>query len=272
MTRATLVVFAAIALAACTVDTRVATFGDGGADAGPTPAFLTLPAGAALPDEATCAARVLRASFEPRPANATANHRVATGAELAQLTPWNDELAFDARALALQARVTGDFVGTTDEILQWVACKWGFDVDHVRAEAAASTGWTQGFRADWSPTPDDCPTGADTRSDADGGVKCATTYGILQITWRYHKTAWPVFRDSTPFHLDYAFGLRRVCMEGWDLSQSARAPAGIPYAANDEWGCMGAYFSGQWHDASAEGYIARVKGQLAGRSWTRPDF
>jgi hypothetical protein len=261
-------VAAALALSACTVDTQVARIDD---DAGIASTFKTLPAGTPLPDEATCAARLVRSPWEPRPANTVANHRPATAAELAQLEAWNDVMAFDARALAFQARVNGAFLGTTDEILQWAACKWGFDVDHVRAEAAASSGWTQGQHTDWIAATGDCPPDADTRPGA-SGPECATTYGILQITWRYNKSAWPEFRDSTPFHVDYAFGLRRVCLEGWDLSQAARAPAGIPYAADDEWGCMGAYFSGQWHDPSAEGYISRVKGQLAGRSWTQPDF
>jgi hypothetical protein len=253
---------------ACTVDTQVASIGG---DAGTVPTFRTLPAGSALPDEPTCAALVVRSTWEPRPANAAANHLAATAAEVAQLAPWDVERVFDRRALALEARVTGSFVGTTDEILQWIACKWGFDVEHVRAEAAASSAWTQGLHTDWTSTTAECPPDASTQQGANG-LQCAQTYGILQITWQYNKSAWPAFRDSTTFHLDYAFGLRRACLEGWDLSQAARAPAGIAYAADDEWGCMGAYFSGQWHDAAAESYVSRVRGQLAGRSWTQPGF
>jgi hypothetical protein len=29
--------------------------------------------------------------------------------------------------------VTGDYTGTTDEILQWLSCKWGIDIDMIRA-------------------------------------------------------------------------------------------------------------------------------------------
>ena len=32
----------------------------------------------------------------------------------------------------IAARVTGNFTGTTDMILQWAACKWGIDEDIVR--------------------------------------------------------------------------------------------------------------------------------------------
>jgi hypothetical protein len=265
---AALTFLAALGLAACTIDTRVASIGG---DAEIVPTFTTLPAGAKLPDESTCIARVVRSPWEPRPANTTANHRAATADDLARLEPWPTERVFDTKSLALEARVNGAFVGTTDELLQWIACKWGFDIDHVRAEAAASSGWTQGLRTDWTSSTAECPPDASTQQGANG-LQCAQTYGILQITWQYNKPAWPTFRDSTPFHLDYAFGLRRACLEGWDLSQASRAPAGIPYAADDEWGCMGAYYSGQWHDAAAESYVSRVRGQLVGRSWTQPGF
>jgi len=251
----------------CTLDDRVATLaGDAGA-----PQFLTLPAGAALPDEATCAARVRRSSFEPRPRNTASNDSVATPAEVAQLTPWNAADAYDDHALALEARITGDFTGTTDEILQWAACKWGFDEDHVRAEAVESSGWDQTKVTDWSTSSADCPPTAATE-DVDGGVECGETYGILQVLWTYHKDAWPMFRDSTSFHVDYVYALRRACFEGWDTSQGARVAPGTQYVAGDEWGCTGAKFSGTWHDAAANAYVARVQAQLAGRVWERPGF
>ena len=31
--------------------------------------------------------------------------------------------------------VDGDFAGTTDQLIQWAACKWGIDEDIVRAPA-----------------------------------------------------------------------------------------------------------------------------------------
>jgi hypothetical protein len=259
----------------CTLDARVASISlgvDAGAEAGAVVSqFLTLPAGSTLPDDATCTARVRRSAFEPRPANTAANHVVPTATQIAGLAPWNSNNGFDDRALALQARVTGAFTGTTDEILQWVACKWGFNEDHVRAEAVESSGWTQGLDGDWTTNAQDCPPNADTRQ-TDGGVQCAMTYGMFQIVWQFHKSSWPMLRDSTPFHVDFNFGLRRVCLEGWEMSQYQNATAGRPYTANDEWGCVGAHFSGSWYDAGAQSYITAVKGQLAGRAWTRPDF
>ena len=40
-------------------------------------------------------------------------------------------------------RVTGNFTGTTDEIIQWAACKWGFDEDLIRAQTAKESWWFQ---------------------------------------------------------------------------------------------------------------------------------
>jgi hypothetical protein len=272
--------------AGCTLDARVALVngtGDagGGLDGGAGTAgvdtgvlisrFVTLPAGSTLPDDATCTALVRRSAFEPRPLNTPANHVVPTPTQIAGLTPWNSENAYDNRALGLQARITGSFTGTTDELLQWTACKWGFDEDHLRAEAVQASGWSQGVDGDWTTTASLCPPSADTRQTG-GGVECAQTYGMFQIVWQFHKSAWPMIRDSTPFHLDYIFALRRVCFEGWDTSQGARATAAMPYTANDEWGCVGAHFSGGWYDAGANSYITAVRGQLAGRAWTQPGF
>lgn len=250
------------ALAGCTLDAAVATEGV---------QFPTLAAGSTLPDDATCASLV-RHVPEQRLANMTANLDVPTAAQIAGLTPWNSENAYDDRALGLEARITGAFTGTTDEILQWVACKWGFNEDDVRAEAVESSGWVQGLETDWTMEPTtECPPDADARAQ-NGGTQCAQTYGMYQVVWQYHKSAWPMYRDSTPFHVDYVYALRRACFEGWDTSQIARATSSPPFTVGDEWGCMGAHFSGGWYDAGANSYIAGVKGQLAGRAWTRPGF
>ena len=195
------------------------------------PQFQTPAAGATLPDDATCAARV-RSTPEVRAGNVTPNHVVPTSAELADLSPWNSENAYDNRALVLEQRITGAFTGTTDEILQWVACKWGFDEDDVRAEAVQSSGWTQtlAIRLDDGADVRSARLDADTRAgavDGAGGTQCAQTYGMYQVVWQYHKSAWPMFRDSTPFHVDYVFALRRATATraGTRARSRARRPA-----------------------------------------------
>src|SRR4029077_15426596 len=100
--------------------------------AGESTRFVTLPPGSARPDGAQCAARVRRSPWEARPENTAANHRIPQPAQLRKLyaTPRQS----GAPALSL-TRVVGNFTGTTDEIIQWGACKWGFDEDLVRAIA-----------------------------------------------------------------------------------------------------------------------------------------
>src|SRR5690349_11619627 len=72
------------------------------------------------------AARLVRRSrAESRPANTAATHRMPTAAELR---------LFRARSDMPYARfVTGHFTGTTDEVLQWAAIKWGLRPDLLRA-------------------------------------------------------------------------------------------------------------------------------------------
>jgi hypothetical protein len=253
-----------VALVGCTLDAPVATTG---------PQFQTLAAGATLPDDATCAALVHRSSWEPQHLdneNDAPNHTVPTANQLQALTPWNSANAWDNRALTLEQRISGAFTGTTDEILQWVACKWGFNEDDVRAEAVRSSDWAQTLDTDWTTEPTSaCPPDADTRPQA-GVTQCAQTYGMYQVVWQYHESAWPMYRDSTPFHVDYVFALRRACFEGWGTGQITISDT--PFTVGDEWGCMGAHFSGGWYDTGAKIYIAGVMGQVASRAWTRPGF
>ena len=123
--------------------------------------FTTLPAGSSLPNDTTCAASVRQSSWEPRPDNATANHTnvYIQGYRLtgSYLKPYGYE-----------QRVTGNFTGTTDEILQWGACKWGIDEDIVRAQAEMESHWHQS-----------------TLGDCLGGTVAAThgcqSVGILQV-------------------------------------------------------------------------------------------
>ena len=115
--------------------------------------FTTLPPGSSLPTDAQCAAAVRRGGGEVRAGNATPN---ATRGRQKNLTPPDF------------SRVTGDFTGTTDEILQWAACKWGIDEDMVRAQIAKESWWHQEAKGDWTTNgavcPPNHPPGADGRA------------------------------------------------------------------------------------------------------------
>jgi hypothetical protein len=196
--------------------------------------------GGELPSEETCADRVVPTA-ENRPGNVPFNN--TRGQEPNDFNP----------------RVTGNFVGTTDEILQWAACKWGMDVQWARNQAALESNWHQDISlGDWGTDPDAClpnhPIGADGRPG-----ECPETIGILQVRYPYHGSAFEnedAIR-STAYNADYAFMIWRRCFEGlstW-LNDVER---GRDYAAGDGLGCMGMWYAGRWYTEEAIGYMDRV--------------
>jgi autotransporter family porin len=208
--------------------------------------FTTLSLGSVLPSDAQCAARVQRSSWEPRPANTTANHTnvYAQGYRLTGST----------LGYGYQQRVTGNFTGTTDEILQWGACKWGIHEDLVRAQAVQESYWRQSELGD-------CRGGL-----AAGGCQ---SVGILQVKGAddppTHPGTWPYAAQSTAFDVDYALAVMRACFEGKETWLRNG------YHAGDLWGCIGRWFSGDWYESSRD-YIANVKNILAKGPWLKPDF
>jgi len=210
--------------------------------------FNTLSPGSVLPSDAECAARVSRSSWEPRPENTTANHTnlyvqgyLLTGSDLSRY--------------GYQQRVTGNFTGTTDEIIQWGACKWGIDEDIVRAQAVQESYWRQSDVGD-------CEEGGRAR----GG--CASV-GILQIKGANepstHPGTWPYAVQSTAWNADYTLAVLRACFEGRETWLENG------YHAGDIWGCVGRWFSGDWYEGS-EDYIASVKNIKANKVWLKSSF
>jgi hypothetical protein len=195
--------------------------------------FATLAPGATLPSESDCAARV-RKSAETRPQNATTNNTKGFG------SPANPPYP-------LYKRVTGNFAGTTDEIIQWAACKWGFDEDLVRAQTAVESWWIQS-------------------AVGDNGE----SFGLQQVRqpywgWAFNNGIGDA-KSSSAYNMDAAMAARRNCYEGNETW------LGGTYAKGDLWGCVGLWFSGRWHDQPAEQYIVTVKNYVTQRIWETPNF
>ncbi|MDN5914085.1 MAG: hypothetical protein L0I76_03045 [Pseudonocardia sp.] len=195
---------------------------------GPYATTSSLPPGSPLPDDEECAAQVKRSTWEPRPENFRANHTTPPGPVVSR--SWGTPAAEK-----LNERVTGNFVGTTDEIIQWASCKWGFDADVTRAQAVQESYWLQSTRGD-------------------GGV----SYGLLQIKSTYWAGTMPYSEASTAYNVDWSLGLRRACFEGFLYDGRGRG---------DLWGCIGVHFSGLWQSESARSYVKLVKRHLAHREW-----
>ena len=220
----------------------------------------TLPPGTGLPNEAECAGRVRRSAREPRPRNRVANRTVPPTVSIPGFTP--EQGGVDIRARAYADRVTGNFRATTDEIIQWAACKWGFDADVVRAVAAQESSWDQTKAGDVTTDRTRCQPGYT--------APCPESFGLLQIKARFHPGTFPWSRDSTAFNLDYALMSRRVCFEGW-VTYLSRDPA-AGYGPGKEWGCVGFHFSGDWLSEGARRYIERVHLKLDAKPWLERGF
>ena len=214
----------------------------------PSAPSVLRPVGSAVLSDAEAAARVRRSSWEPRPINAVANVTVPTAA---QLTTFNSFTGQWGSCDNLRRRVTGKFTGTTDEIIQWAAWKWGLPEETLRAAAVTESWW---------------------RMDAvgDNGI----SFGLFQIknVAAWHGGTYPLSKTSTAFNADYYAGMVRHYFDGcagWMVDYSYN---GTRYAAGDLWGAVGAWYSGDWHSNAANSYVASVKNHQSARTWATTGF
>jgi autotransporter family porin len=228
--------------------------------------FRTLPPGAKLPSGAECA-RLVRASPSPenRPANArfnaTVGYRVGSGFFAKGDSPQVKKLA---------SRIDGDFTGTTEDVLRWVACKWGIDQDIVFAQAAVESWWNQTQLGDWRSDATFCAPDHGLGAEGKPG-ECPQSFGILQDKYIYEELAWPGFGNSTAMDVDTAYAIWRSCYDGYEVWLNNQ-PRGKEYRAGDVWGCIGRWYAGSWYTPEADRYIARVKVYLREQVWAQPSF
>jgi hypothetical protein len=193
--------------------------------------------------DARAAWYVDRTGRESRPANAEANRRQPTPLELERFRAANDVLP-DTHA----DRVTGRFIGTTDDIIEWAAWKWGIQEDLLRAQALHESDWRMKTRGD-------------------GGL----SVGLMQIKRTAHPGTFPLGARSTAFNVDYAGALFRSYYDG-EQTWLMNFEHGQPYEAADVWGSIGAHFAGRWHTPPAEDYVDDVQAVLREQRWRRRDF
>jgi hypothetical protein len=219
--------------------------------------FPLIPVGAPLPSAAFCAS-VVTPTAEPFPVNSGYNVTPGSG------TP-------NGR----YPRVLGDFTGTTDEIIQWAACKWGVELDFVKTQVWGESNWRQNVLGDFTSDAGACipgfPIGTyppQYNGDANHVNQCPESVGLMQDRWLYHMEA---FEDdnavqSSAYNIDYGYAVWRSCFEGemtWLNTVEGRGD----YVAGDAVGCSGVWFSGRWYTSAAVGYIGYLANILATRPW-----
>jgi hypothetical protein len=257
----------------------------------------------ALPDGKSCASAVHHSSWEPRPDNYKRNHVLVDAAAVHNsfsTRPRSGLGSYDPRWDSwLLPRVDGQFSGTTDEIIQWAACKWGLPDNYLRAEADTESTWFQYETypsgrcvdqygcGDWfSSEPyaarktycDGLASagGYNYQSDYGDGL-CPKTFSIVGImtwwnpSWGFNwagnqNGTFPFTRNSTAMALDYMASQIRGCYEGW------QSELGSSYTSGDLWGCAGAWYSGGWHDSRANTYISHVQANESAEPWLTASF
>mgnify|MGYP003946950419 CR=1 FL=1 len=234
--------------------------------------FETLPVGSALPSESDCSARI-RPTAEIRASiNSTYNNRRGSGGNYTY------------------PRVTGNQVGTTDELIQWTACKWGMDEDLLRAQAIQESYWFQNAIGDFSGSGSDCTPvypianyPSQYGGDPAHNGQCPESIGLMQVRWTYHKSAFyrsttestetltnnAVF--STAYNLDYYGAVWRDCFDG-NMTWLNDYERGEQYRAGDASGCQGVWFAGRWKTSGATQYMSAVQNHLNNRTWTTASF
>jgi hypothetical protein len=221
----------------------------------------------ALPSDARAASMVHRSSWEPRPQNARAN---ATVPPAGFSVPGYSGMVNHGQVFG---RVTGDFTGTTDEIIQWAAAKWGLPDEIVRADAVDESNWYQS-RKDASGRPvngegygdfGDC---GGSPASSGYGASGPSSFGLMQVKYcalrddgATNRGGWPWIERSTAYAVDLWAAVIRGCYQGWDTW------LGSGYSAGDLWGCLGRWHSGEWYSQDARAYIDRVQHYLASKPW-----
>ncbi len=201
---------------------------------------------AKLPSDKDCT-KAVRKAKEVRPENRTAN---GTKAKAPKLGPnWGS----DPVANKYMNRVSGNFAGTTDEIIQWASCKWGFEADTVRAQVAIESSWRQTATAAMTDDQSKCPPGLT--------PPCPLAFGLLQIRNDYQPGTYPMSAQSTAYNLDYGLAMKRGCYDGHSWLG--------PQTKGDAWGCVGVHYSGHWLDDPAKQYIEKVQTKYEEKPWRR---
>ncbi len=113
---------------------------------------------------------------------------------------------------------------------------------------------------------------------------CPKTFSILGITswdnpgWQAPFPAYPgnqngtfpFTRDSTAAAADYWGAYIRGCYEGWPSWLKTTGTG--TYAAGDLWGCIGSWYSGDWHSSAANTYTGQVQTKENTTIWLTREF
>jgi hypothetical protein len=228
-----------------------------------------------VPLSDTQAAALIVPTAEIRPGNTTANlyrpSRIELSAflnnekDLYGTSPVQDNPYFQY--------VTGGFSGTTDEIIQWGAAKWGLPMDWLCAEYVQESWWNHSQLGDLTTVANPTLYPAYSRGT---GNHVYQSLGITQIHWNHPDAnnsgigTEPLRWKSTAFNVDYQAARVRFY---FDNPQGKRSAWGDNYKSCNNWLSIGGWYSPYpWNNSGQQWYVQSVQTHLAKRTWAQPGF
>jgi hypothetical protein len=248
----------------------------GGAPGSPSPSPQTawVAPGSKPLSDARAAAQVTP-QLETRSANASANDYVPTDAELSAfysaknnygqpVVQWNPLLSYVTGRPGLSHP-------STDDLIQWVAHKWGIPEDWIRAEMVTESWWRMSTLGDRTTVSSSWYSMYPPQARVAGTSDVYESLGIAQVRWIPDGSVGagtePLRWKSTAFNLDYYAATLRYYYDGlcsWCTSG---------YGAGQAWNSVGAWFSPYpWNNSGAQSYIHNVQTELANRTWASSGF
>ena len=213
---------------------------------------------------------------ENRSDNTTANNYKPSRSELsAFLKSERDKYGrFPAQKNPYVIYVTGGFVGTTDEIIQWGAAKWGIPADWVRAQNYHESKWNQSRLGDLTTVSDVTKYPGYSRYSSN---QVYQSLGIAQVKWTYPDAntsgtgTEPLRWKSTAFNVDYQLSQVRFF---FDNPKSLRSAWGDnTYSPCNNWLSLGGVYDPYpWNNSEQQGYVEKVQTLLSDKVWQQPSF
>ena len=213
---------------------------------------------------------------ENRPGNAAANQYRPSSTELSAFL--NNEKDLYGRG-PVQVNpyykyVTGGFSGTTDQIIQWGAEKWGIPADWLRAEYIDESKWNMSQLGDLTTVAN--PLAYPVQSRATGN-QVYQSLGITQLKWNHPDRnttgigTEPLRWKSSAFNVDYQAATVRFYFDNPNGMRSAWGDS--TYSPCNNWLSIGGWYDpSPWNNSGQQSYVQTVQNILANRTWTKPGF
>jgi hypothetical protein len=252
------------------------TPGTGGGPPAPLTSWVAAIAGHFAPLSDSAAAADVTPAPENRPENSAANAYMPTASQLdAFYSTINGNGQTVVAANPYDRYVTGHYTGTTDEIIQWAAWKWGIPADWLRAEYVAESHWNMSQLGDLATVTPAVYSEYPPQARVAGTDEVYQSMGITQIKWNPNGSVGagtePLRWESTAFNVDYQAATLRFYFDDPDGLRSAWGDS--TYTAGNAWASLGGWFEPYpWLNAGQLNYIAAVQALLAARTWAQPGF